>query len=120
MRNFKAMGLLQSKKKSDNQQAIITKRNLVGGIDADQIEDNWLLQNRLKIERIRERVQQDALSQTKYKTPGEIALLFVGINKIANDLLLKNPMTDYMSEVIFTRILGCDNIEHGDVWKDTN
>lgn len=56
------MGLLEGKKKSDNQQAILTKRDLVGGIDADQNGDNWLLQNRLKIERIRERVQHDALS----------------------------------------------------------
>ena len=47
--------------------------------------------------------------------------MFMGINKIAYDLLLENPMTGYMNEVIFTRILGGkenDDIEHGKVWKD--
>ena len=29
-------------------------------------------------------------------------------------------MANYLSEVIFTRVLGCDNVEHGSVWKDTS
>ena len=120
VKNFKAMGLWVDKEKSDEQQERDNKRDLAATIDAGAPADKWLTLNRLKIERIKQRVQQDALSQTKYKTPGEIALLFVGINKIANDLLLRNPMANYMSEVIFTRVLGCDNVEHGSVWKDTS
>ncbi len=44
--------------------------------------------------------------------------MFMGINKIAYDLLLENPMTGYMNEVIFTRILGNDDIDNGHLWKD--
>jgi hypothetical protein len=47
-----------------------------------------------------------------------MALLFMGINKIAYDLLLENPMTGYMNEIIFTRVLGHDDIWQGNVWKD--
>lgn len=119
-KNFKAMGLLVDREKSDEQQELDNKHNLAETIDAGAPADKWLAQNRLKIERIKQRVQQDALAQTKYKTPGEIALLFVGINKVANDLLLANPAASYMSEVIFTRVLGCSNIEHGNVWTDTS
>ena len=44
--------------------------------------------------------------------------MFMGINKIAYDLLLENPMTGYMNEIIFTRILGNDDIDKGFLWKD--
>ena len=47
-----------------------------------------------------------------------MALLFMGINKIAYDLLLENPMTGYMNEIIFSRILGHDDISQGWQWKD--
>jgi len=40
-----------------------------------------------------------------------MALMFMGINKIAYDLLLENPMTGYMNDVIFTRILVPAEIE---------
>ena len=44
-----------------------------------------------------------------------------GLNRIAYDLLLENPMAGHMSQVVFTRILGSDDeIEGGHVWKDTN
>jgi hypothetical protein len=42
----------------------------------------------------------------------------MGINKIAYDLLLENPMTGYMNDIIFSRILGCEEVEQGYVWKD--
>ena len=44
--------------------------------------------------------------------------MFMGINKIAYDLLLENPMTGYMNDVIFTRVLGNDEIDRGHIWKD--
>lgn len=47
-----------------------------------------------------------------------MALMFMGINKIAYDLLLENPMTGYMNEVIFSRILGNEDIDRGYLWKD--
>jgi len=49
-----------------------------------------------------------------------MALLFMGINKIAYDLLLENPMTGYMNEIIFTRVLGNDDILNGNIWKDSS
>ena len=51
---------------------------------------------------------------------GELALQFMGINKIAYDLLQGNPMTGYMEKIIFTRVLGMDEIEDGEIWKDTS
>lgn len=48
-----------------------------------------------------------------------MALQFMGINKIAYDLLMDNPMTGYTEKVIFTRILGHEEIEDSEVWKDT-
>jgi len=85
------------------------------------MENKWILQNALKIEKIRQRVECETMKQVsnRYKNPGELALLFMGINKIAYDLLLKNPMTPYMNEVIFTRILG-HPIEGAEIWKDTS
>lgn len=32
---------------------------------------------------------------------------------------MENPMTGYMNEAIFTRILGHDDIEDGSYWTDT-
>jgi len=44
----------------------------------------------------------------------------MGINKIAYDLLLENPMTGYMNEIIFTRVLGSEDIYEAKQWKDTS
>ena len=44
--------------------------------------------------------------------------MFIGINKIAYDILMDNPMTAYMSQVVFTRILGNDDIEGSETWRD--
>lgn len=51
-----------------------------------------------------------------------MALMFMGINKIAFDLMLENPMTGYMNDVIFTRIMGPKEIEDEGAtkWKDTS
>ena len=48
--------------------------------------------------------------------------MFMGINKIAYDLLLENPMTGYMNEVIYTRIIGPKDIEDEGptTWKDSS
>jgi len=35
----------------------------------------------------------------------------MGINQVAFELLIENPMTGYMNEIIFSRILGMDDIE---------
>jgi hypothetical protein len=40
-----------------------------------------------------------------------MALMFMGINQIANQILEENPMTGYMNNIIFTRILGDDSLE---------
>lgn len=57
--------------------------------------------------------------QKKERSAGELALMFMGINQVAFDLLIENPMTGYMNEVIFTRILGHDDVEQGNYWADT-
>ena len=44
----------------------------------------------------------------------------MGINKIAYELLLENPMTGYMNEIIFSRILGNDDIMNSSIWRDTS
>ena len=49
-----------------------------------------------------------------------MALKFMGINKIAYELLLENPMTGYMNDVIFSRILGNEDILNSQGWKDTS
>lgn len=76
------------------------------------------MQNALKIERIKRKIEQDAEKQKRAKSAGEMALMFMGINKIAYDLLLENPMTGYMNDVILTRILGNEDIEGATRWKD--
>lgn len=43
----------------------------------------------------------------------------MGINQVAFELLIENPMTGYMNEIIFSRILGNDDIEQGAFWCDT-
>ena len=36
----------------------------------------------------------------------------------AHDVNYDNPMTGYMNEIIFSRIVGHDDILLGDQWKD--
>ena len=45
-------------------------------------------------------------------------MIFIGINKIAYDILMENPMQPYMNNVVFTRILGNDDIEDSETWRD--
>jgi hypothetical protein len=45
--------------------------------------------------------------------------MFMGINAIAGEMLSENPMTGYMNEVIFSRVLWNDDIEQGAYWCDT-
>ena len=45
--------------------------------------------------------------------------MFMGINQIAYDLLIENPMTGYMNDIVFTRVLGHEDIEEGTFWTDT-
>ena len=44
--------------------------------------------------------------------------MFMGINQVAYELLVENPMTGYMNEIIFSRILGHEDIEQGAYWVD--
>lgn len=48
-----------------------------------------------------------------------MALLFMGINQVAFDLLIENPMTGYMNDIIYSRILGHDDVEQANYWSDT-
>ena len=46
--------------------------------------------------------------------------MFMGINQIAQQLLEENPMTGYMTKIIFTRILGHEDIEQSGYWIDSS
>jgi len=72
----------------------------------------------LRIDRIKKRIDNDEDREKRARSAGEMALMFMGINKIAYDLMLENPMTGYMNEVILTRVLDSDDIENGSYWKD--
>jgi hypothetical protein len=114
--DFKGMGLYNQDKDGKDKNG--------GGkakLEGERGDDFWLVQNALKIGRIKDKVDGDARRQKRAKSAGEMALLFMGINKIAYDLLLENPMTGYMNEIIFTRVLGKDDlIWKGKLWKDTS
>lgn len=43
----------------------------------------------------------------------------MGINQVAYELLIENPMTGYMNDIIYSRILGSDDLEQGSYWCDT-
>jgi hypothetical protein len=70
----------------------------------------------MKIDRIKRRIDMNDERQKRARSAGEMALMFMGINKIAYDLMLENPMTGYMNEVIFSRVLGHVDVE--DTWSD--
>lgn len=87
--------------------------------NADNAEEAFKEQQKMKIERQRQRAELEATKEQKERSAGELALLFMGINQVAFELLIENPMTGYMNEIIFSRILGMDDIEQGNFWVDT-
>ena len=82
-------------------------------------EDMFNQQKQLRLDRQRQRAEIEATKKQKERSAGELALLFMGINQVAFELLIENPMTGYMNEIIFSRILGNDDIEQGAFWCDT-
>jgi hypothetical protein len=96
----------------------VPKKDLKEALDGD--EDFWVMQNALKIDRIKKRMAEDADKQKRAKSAGEMALMFMGINKLSYELMLENPMTGYMNDIIFTRILGSDEIDGGHIWRDSS
>lgn len=77
----------------------------------EENEDMWVVHNALKIDRIKQNIDKDRTKRAK--SAGELALRFMGFNKKNYDLMLENPMTGYMNEVIFTRILGQQDVYLG-------
>ena len=75
--------------------------------------------NELKVDRQRVKAEIEVIKEVKDRSAGELALMFMGINQVAYDLLVENPMTGYMNEIIFSRVLGHDEIEEGTFWCDT-
>lgn len=71
------------------------------------------------MDRQRQNAERKLQNDGNQRSAGEMALMFMGINQIAYDLLLENPMTGYMQEMIFSRILGHDEIEEGAYWIDS-
>lgn len=59
------------------------------------------------------------MKENKDRSAGELALMFMGINQVAYAQLVENPMVGYMNEIVFSRVLGNDDIEEGHFWVDT-
>ena len=74
----------------------------------------------LRVERHKQRAEMEIMKENNKegRSAGELALMFMGINQVAYDLLAENPMTGYMNEIIFSRVLGHDEIEEGAYWVD--
>ena len=109
---FKEMGFV-SKDDQGPQKAV---RDLKEGDDDGK--NVWADANEFKNERVKQKIDIDNERQKRAKSAGEMALKFMGINKIAYDLLLENPMTGYMNEIILSRVLGSDDIEDEFMWFD--
>ena len=45
--------------------------------------------------------------------------MFMVINEVAYDLLVENPMTGYMNDIVLSRVLGHDEIEGSGYWIDS-
>ena len=84
----------------------------------DDYGDYFEQQRALKVQRQREKAERIATKEARDRSAGELALMFMGINQIAYELLVENPMTGYMNEIIFSRVLGYDDIEQGTFWVD--
>jgi hypothetical protein len=82
-------------------------------------EDVFMIAKELKVEKQRQRAEIKVIAEQKDRSAGELALMFMGINQVAYDLLVENPMTGYMNEIVFSRVLGHDDIEQGTYWVDT-
>ena len=58
-----------------------------------------MLQKELKVERQRQRAELQVQKEAKDRSAGELALMFMGINQVAQELLAENPMTGYMNDM---------------------
>jgi len=67
----------------------------------------------MRVERQRQRAELETVKAKSKndRSAGELALLFMGINQVAYELLIENPMTGYMNDIIYSRILGADDLE---------
>ena len=45
--------------------------------------------------------------------------MFMGINQASYELLVENPMTGYMNEICFSRVLGHEDVEQVGYWVDS-
>ena len=124
------MEILQSEKGSDYDEKKLIELSKLNAEEFGQIiqqvqlkkeqqEDMYHDQDKLRNDRKRQRAEQQLKKEAKDRSAGELALMFMGINQVAYDLLVENPMTGYMNEIVFSRVLGHDEIEEGTYWVDT-
>lgn len=123
------MEILQSEKGSDYDEKKLIELSKLNAEEFGQIiqqvqlkkeqqEDMYHDQDKLRNDRKRQRAEQQLKKEAKDRSAGELALMFMGINQVAYDLLVENPMTGYMNEIVYSRILGHDDIEMGAYWVD--
>ena len=79
--------------------------------DEKDQEQLFQMQKELRVERQRVKMEKEAIKDQKERSAGELALMFMGINQASYELLVENPMTGYMNEIVFSRNLGHDDIE---------
>jgi len=87
--------------------------------DKNNQMDYFEQQKALRVQRQRQKAERIATKEQRDRSSGELALMFMGINQIAYELLVENPMTGYMNEIVFSRVLGYDDIEQGSYWCDS-
>ena len=61
---------------------------------------------------------QKSANKQRVKSDSRMSMLYM--DQAIQDLNLENPMTGYMNEVIFCRVVGHDDILLGDNWKDAS
>ena len=86
--------------------------------EVEETKDMFTRQKELRVERIRQKKEREAAKIQNERSAGELALMFMGINQASYELLVENPMTGYMNEIVFSRILGHDDIEQIGYWTD--
>lgn len=78
----------------------------------------WLAQNRCKIEGVQRRVDDELKRQLRYKPIADMALMFIGISKVAHDVLVNNEHVA-MEEVILTRTPNQPLVDSSGAWDDS-
>ena len=80
----------------------------------------FAIQKNLRVERGRQRSERQVVAKHKGRSAAELAIMFMGINQQAYDIMKENPMVGYSSEIVFSRILvNNEGIQEAIYWTDS-